>query len=396
MAFGKKNKDNAPDVERKEEEQFVDLLFDLESGELSINDEEIAPVEEDEESDVAGEATANSPEGTFVPVKGYSEETAPEETGEENVPEETPAETETVDESFRIGKPAARRVSLYAEETEDGGKEEMPTEWVGTESLGGETAPETAPDTEPAADSLPEEEQEPESEGLAADEAENEAEGAEEEPEGPLEKSPEAAEETRIDKVKAEKLEALIRKKSAGNADYAKGKLSGFIGVSKDESGAAAILGLPLKAWLFITLSVFTVDALLLNFLAYKVVYPIVEIVMKNAGIQALGESLSKEPLYTVLSYGVSFIFCGLLVFILSKLTEAIAGMVGSAKVVTIIRRTLIILAAVFAAIGIVVMIASKKGLFTLAAYRWFCPAFGYLGGFVFFAVSQLGKKKKG
>ena len=417
MAFGKKNNENAPDIEPKEDEQFVDLVFDLESGELSIQENEDAASEAIADADDADDAYTDAPEGTFVPVKGFGGETAAEtetlpETGEAGEADEEVAESEK--ETYAAEAPA-EAVEEPAAETEENTEAEEPYEArYGTEET---YEPETAYEVEDAgeteyAETAPASERHAslydEGDGSVSEDdlptewvgAEKRAEEAREsEPEGENEEENDdghsSVVETRVDKVKAEKLEDLIRKKTAGNSDYAKGKLSGFIGVYKNGEGANAIGGLSFKTWSFITLAVFVIDTVLLNFLAYKIVYPIVEIVMKNAGIQALGESLSKEPLYTAISYAISFIFCGLIVLILCKLTEAINGMLGSTKISSIITKTLLCLMAVFTVIGLIVMIVSKKGLLTLTAYRWFSPALSYAGGLVFFLVAGLGKKNK-
>ncbi|MBO4261294.1 MAG: hypothetical protein J5921_01595 [Clostridia bacterium] len=417
MAFGKKNNENAPDIEPKEDEQFVDLVFDLESGELSIQENEDAASEAIADADDADDAYTDAPEGTFVPVKGFGGETAAEtetlpETGEAGEADEEVAESEK--ETYAAEAPA-EAVEEPAAETEENTEAEEPYEArYGTEET---YEPETAYEVEDAgeteyAETAPASERHAslydEGDGSVSEDdlptewvgAEKRAEEAREsEPEGENEEENDdghsSVVETRVDKVKAEKLEDLIRKKTAGNSDYAKGKLSGFIGVYKNGEGANAIGGLSFKTWSFITLAVFVIDTVLLNFLAYKIVYPIVEIVMKNAGIQALGESLSKEPLYTAISYAISFIFCGLIVLILCKLTEAIIGMLGSTKISSIITKTLLCLMAVFTVIGLIVMIVSKKGLLTLTAYRWFSPALSYAGGLVFFLVAGLGKKNK-
>ena len=431
MAFGKKNKENAPDIEPKEDEQFVDLVFDLESGELSIQENEDAASEAIADADDADDAYTDAPEGTFVPVKGFGGETAAEtealpERGETDEADEEVAEPE---EETYVAEAPAEAVEEPAAETEETAETEKPHEEPYEASYEAETAdearygteetyePETAYEVEDAgeteyAEAVPASERHAslydEGDGSVSEDdlptewvdAEKRAEEAREsEPEGENEEENDdghsSVVETRVDKVKAEKLEDLIRKKTAGNSDYAKGKLSGFIGVYKNGEGANAIGGLSFKTWSFITLAVFVIDTVLLNFLAYKIVYPIVEIVMKNAGIQALGESLSKEPLYTAISYAISFIFCGLIVLILCKLTEAIIGMLGSTKISSIITKTLLCLMAVFTVIGLIVMIVSKKGLLTLTAYRWFSPALSYAGGLVFFLVAGLGKKNK-
>jgi len=414
MAFGKKNKENAPDIEPKEDEQFVDLVFDLESGELSIQENEDAASEAIADADDADDAYTDAPEGIFVPVKGFGGETAAEtealpersETDEAGEADEEVAEPE--EETYTAEAPA-EAVEEPAAETEETAETEKPYEETyepetayEVEDAGETEYAEAAPASERHAslydegdgsvseDDLPTEWVGAEKHAEEARESEPEGENEEENDDGHS-----SVVETRVDKVKAEKLEDLIRKKTAGNSDYAKGKLSGFIGVYKNGEGANAIGGLSFKTWSFITLAVFVIDTVLLNFLAYKIVYPIVEIVMKNAGIQALGESLSKEPLYTAISYAISFIFCGLIVLILCKLTEAIIGMLGSTKISSIITKTLLCLMAVFTVIGLIVMIVSKKGLLTLTAYRWFSPALSYAGGLVFFLVAGLGKKNK-
>ncbi len=201
----------------------------------------------------------------------------------------------------------------------------------------------------------------------------------------------------RNDKVKAEKLEDLVRKKNQSAPDQASKKLSGLLGVNKNGSTEDdKIAGMNFNAWIIIVIAVFLIDTVLLNFIFYKAVYPAVEGIMKAAGSESLKLTASgAETLYTIISYAIAFIICGLIELIICKFAETLLGQLGMKRSASFITKTLLILMFLFVITGLIVMIVDHAGPLTMTAYRWICPFLGYAGGLVFYIFSNIGKKKK-
>lgn len=467
MAFGKKNKDiPIENNARDDDDQLLDLVFDMDSGEMSFKGEEGTNIDTAKTEEAAGTDAVEIPAEETVPeensaveaeggededMTGGTETTETEEPAEateaeaeasEAKPEEPEADvTEPDTEPSEVEAAAEADETAGAEdeekpEAEDAGAEGNETvtadqdidheqESAGAEEAGTEERARDVKYVIETADDLGAEDGDFKAYGYAwakragnlfAEEesvTENEvpfawvgvantpAEGASEE-EKPEEKTeetprPQNREKGRADKVKAEKLDDLINEKSTKGADYATDKLRGILGISKSgETEYDKIAGMKLSTWVIIVLTVFFVDTILVNFVAYKAVYPLVQAVMKAIGVEALkkGEAYT-ETLNTIISYAISFVLCGLLVLILCKFTEMLLEQLGRKNSNTLITKTLLVMMLIFMVIGLFAMIIAQKGPLTLTAYRWFCPFLGYAGGLVFFLLSQIGKNSK-
>ncbi len=467
MAFGKKNKDiPIENNARDDDDQLLDLVFDMDSGEMSFKGEEGTNIDTAKTEEAAGTDAVEIPAEETVPEENSDVEadggededmTGGTETTETKEPAEaTEAETETTetepetteaDVTEPDTEPSEVEAAAEADETagaedeekpeaEDAGAEGNETvtadqdidheqESAGAEEAGTEERArdvkyviETADDlgaedgdfkaygyawAKRAGNLFTEEESVTENEvpfawvGVANTPAEGAPE--EEKPEEKTEETPrpQNREKGRADKVKAEKLDDLINEKSTKGADYATDKLRGILGISKSgETEYDKIAGMKLSTWVIIVLTVFFVDTILVNFVAYKAVYPLVQAVMKAIGVEALkkGEAYT-ETLNTIISYAISFVLCGLLVLILCKFTEMLLEQLGRKNSNTLITKTLLVMMLIFMVIGLLAMIIAQKGPLTLTAYRWFCPFLGYAGGLVFFLLSQIGKNSK-
>ena len=485
MAFGKKNKDiPIENNARDDDDQLLDLVFDMDSGEMSFKGEEGTNIDTAKTEEAAGTDAVEIPAEETVPEENSAVEAeggegedvtgGTETTETEEPPEATEAETEATE-----AEPETREAEAEASEAKPEEPEADVTE-ADTETSEVEAAAETdetagaedeeKPEAEDAGAATGAEGNETvtadqdidhEQESAGAEEAgteerardvkyvietaddlgaedgdfkaygyawakragnlfaeeesvtENEvpfawvgvantpAEGASEE-EKPEEKTeetprPQNREKGRADKVKAEKLDDLINEKSTKGADYATDKLRGILGISKSgETEYDKIAGMKLSTWVIIVLTVFFVDTILVNFVAYKAIYPLVQAVMKAIGVEALKKGAAyTETLNTIISYAISFVFCGLLVLILCKFTEMLLEQLGRKNSNTLITKTLLVMMLIFMVIGLLAMIIAQKGPLTLTAYRWFCPFLGYAGGLVFFLLSQIGKNSK-
>ena len=471
MAFGKKNKDiPIENNARDDDDQLLDLVFDMDSGEMSFKGEEGTNIDTAKSEEAAGTDAVEIPAEETVPeensaveaesgegedVTGGTETTETEEPAEateaeteatEAEPETTEAEAEASEADVTEPDTEPSEVEAAAEADEEKTEAEDAGEAAGAEgnetvtadqdidheqeSAGAEEAgtEERARDIKyviETADDLGAEDGDFKAYGYAwakragnlfAEEesvTENEvpfawvgvantpAEGApeEEKPEEKTEETPgpQNREKGRADKVKAEKLDDLINEKSTKGADYATDKLRGILGISKSgETEYDKIAGMKLSTWVIIVLTVFFVDTILVNFVAYKAIYPLVQAVMKAIGVEALKKGAAyTETLNTIISYAISFVFCGLLVLILCKFTEMLLEQLGRKNSNTLITKTLLVMMLIFMVIGLLAMIIAQKGPLTLTAYRWFCPFLGYAGGLVFFLLSQIGKNSK-
>ncbi|MBP5664915.1 MAG: hypothetical protein J6X87_01425 [Clostridia bacterium] len=195
------------------------------------------------------------------------------------------------------------------------------------------------------------------------------------------------------DSVRAEKIKDLAEN-GDGKKDNVATKLRGILGLSGTEGGGKTLLGMNYAMWSMIILLVFVFDAVLMNFVLHKVIYPIVSNVMTASGAASLKLD-SYETLYTGISYGIAFLIGGLVLFLIAKIAQMLMEEVETSNPGNLIKIVLFGLMIIFGIGGLIAMLVTHKGLFSLAAYRWICPFMGYAGGLLFFLFSEIGKKKK-
>ncbi|MBP1587042.1 MAG: hypothetical protein ILO53_01405 [Clostridia bacterium] len=205
----------------------------------------------------------------------------------------------------------------------------------------------------------------------------------------------EAQNEPAANDVKTSKLAELATEMDETREESGSGeKLRNILGLSMpDSNGTRTIGGITHGMWAIIILLVFLADVILLNFVVYKLVYPAVSAVMTETGAASLKLD-SYETLYTGISYGIAFLAGGLIVFLISKIAQILMEEVGTENPGTVIKAALLVAVAVFAVGGIIAMLITRQGLFTVAIYRWISPMAAYAGGVLFFAVSGIGGRK--
>lgn len=196
------------------------------------------------------------------------------------------------------------------------------------------------------------------------------------------------------DTVRSDKIKNLAGDPDMNRNDNVASKLRGILGLSGTEGGGKTLLGMNYAMWSMIILLVFVFDAVLMNFVLHKVIYPIVSNVMTASGAASLKLD-SYETLYTGISYGIAFLVGGLVLFLISKIAQMLMEEVETANPGNLIKFVLFGLMIIFGIGGLIAMLVTHKGLFSLAAYRWLCPFMGYAGGLLFFLFSEIGKKKK-
>ena len=202
--------------------------------------------------------------------------------------------------------------------------------------------------------------------------------------------------ETGADTVDASKLNVLATEMEETREDPGSvSKLRNILGLSMpDSNGGKTIGGITHGMWAIIILLVFVVDVILLNFVISKLIYPAVSSVMKETGAASL-KLATYETLYTGISYGVAFLIGGLVVFLIAKIAQILMEEVGAENPGTVIKATLLAAIAFFTIGGIIAMLATRKGLFTVTVYYWIAPMAAYAGGLIFFAVSGIGRKRR-
>ena len=196
------------------------------------------------------------------------------------------------------------------------------------------------------------------------------------------------------DTVRSDKIKNLAGDPDMNRNDNVASKLRGILGLSGTEGGGKTLLGMNYAMWSMIILLVFVFDAVLMNFVLHKVIYPIVSNVMTASGAASL-QLDSYETLYTGISYGIAFLVGGLVLFLISKIAQMLMEEVETSNPGNLIKFVLFGLMIIFGIGGLIAMLVTHKGLFSLAAYRWLCPFMGYAGGLLFFLFSEIGKKKK-
>lgn len=444
MAFGKKNTESpVPDFPEEDEDLF-DLIVELEDGETGgadeettespaeaevteeeINEEETAPEEgeipEAETPEYEPELDADPGEeendGLYFgdPEDGEPEEDAAEDVPEEAVePEETlPEETvdaEEADEEAGYTEEAEYTEEMVVFEEEGESEEEVPEYFKYEEEETGADIDPNFFDEPPVYDkpreetarSLFNESYDAVSETdmdypwdargelriTSDDDDFEDADGTQNQRNG--------KEIPETDKVKAEKLEDLMHQRGTRRADYAAEKLSGLLGITKEsDTKYDSIAGMKLSVWAMIVLAVYFIDVVLLNVIVYKAIYRLVEGIMKVVGSESLKlDTAGSQTLYTIISCAIAFIFGGLLILALGKVTEALLKQLGTKNSSALISKSLLALMVLFVFIGLIVMIATRSGPLSLVAYRWIGPFLAYAGGLVFFTLSNIGKNK--
>ncbi|MCR5693845.1 MAG: hypothetical protein K6G89_02600 [Clostridia bacterium] len=417
MAFGKKNKRaNESDNTQPDDDQFFDLVFDVKSGAMSLVDEQdndaVESVSADELPENADKSETEVPDEAETKTdEEPAGEAETEEAGTEDDPDANAVLDEVIDpnEFEEPEQPAAEDDGGEASEADDeDASEDIVVNGEAADTEGSEPVTEEVGNDEEYEEAASvetrrrsggiygEDDGSVEEENYDLSKADQGGEDTEKAVKTPEKKEEAKPAQKKNDKVKSEKLDDLVNEKTAGGSDYAADKLIGLLGVSRSSNTSYdTIAGLKLSVWGIIVLAIFLVDTVLFNFVAYKLVYPLVDAVMKMVGVEGLRlDRTGTENLYTIISYAVAFIFCGLVVMVICKLAEILMNQLGMKNSSSLVTRTLLVLMIVFVIIGLIVMIVNHAGLLTLVAYRWICPFLGYAGGLVFFLFTLIGRKK--
>ena len=164
-----------------------------------------------------------------------------------------------------------------------------------------------------------------------------------------------------------------------------------FVNVlADDEKKSVAVLGLPRKPLCLITVVIFAIDMLLMNSASYKVVYMLMEKLLRSNGVEALrltDEAFSR--IFVGVSYVASFLVGGLAVLITAKLAEYIIKGLEFKNGRTLTLGITAVFGIVFL-IGAAVAALISGEVLSTEVYRWAGPLMTYVGGIMFMVISGL------
>ncbi len=196
------------------------------------------------------------------------------------------------------------------------------------------------------------------------------------------EKAPEARENEKEAPSALEKLKQSIEKVNDRNRWK-----------DNDPNGKAdtkTVLGIDYKVWAIIISAMFTLDAILANVVCHWGVYYIVDKLLKLSGVAALKlETESYQSFSVVISYVVTFILGGFLMFLLMNVTKRLLSSVEFRGGTALVKVVVTILLVIFL-IGTLVSVASGHAFSSLNCYRFASPLFMYIGALLFYALSNI------
>lgn len=157
-----------------------------------------------------------------------------------------------------------------------------------------------------------------------------------------------------------------------------------------DNKKVKKILGLSHNQLTVIIGAIFTIDALLMNFVVYWGIYYLVDRLLKLSGIAALHMQQSSYEVYSLtISYICSFILGGFALFVLMFFTKQLMKEVNTGDTNRFIQTVVIVALCLFLFISLIVFLVTKSVL-TFTFYRVGSPLCMYLGASVIYALSKI------
>lgn len=150
------------------------------------------------------------------------------------------------------------------------------------------------------------------------------------------------------------------------------------------------VLGIPVNFLGIGIAGLFLLDMILLNFASYKIVYPLIERILKSNGVEALrlsGESFSK--MFVGISYAASFLLGGLVVLLMARIAERLIRELSFPESSALISGIVGAMTFIFL-IGAIVAVAITGNVLAVSVYRWAGPFFTYAGGLLFLMLSRI------
>jgi len=157
-----------------------------------------------------------------------------------------------------------------------------------------------------------------------------------------------------------------------------------------DEKKSVAVLGLPRKPICLATVILFALDMLLINTASYKVVYMLMEKLLRSNGVEALRLSdAAFSRIFVGVSYVASFLLGGVAVLITAKLAEYIIKGLDFKNGRTLTLGITAVFGIIFL-IGAAIAALVTGEVLSLEVYRWAGPLMTYVGGIMFLVISSL------
>ena len=149
-------------------------------------------------------------------------------------------------------------------------------------------------------------------------------------------------------------------------------------------------LGIPVNFLGIGIVVLFLLDMIALNMASYKIIYLMIERILKSNGVEALrlsGEAFSK--MFVGISYVASFLIGGLVVLFMARIAERLIRELSFRESSALITGIVGVLSFVFL-IGAIVAAAVSGNLLNIGVYRWAGPFLTYVGGLLFLMLSKI------
>lgn len=149
-------------------------------------------------------------------------------------------------------------------------------------------------------------------------------------------------------------------------------------------------LGVPVNFLGIGIVVLFLIDMIALNMASYKIIYWMIERILKSNGVEALrlsGDAFSR--MFVGISYVASFLIGGLVVLFMARVAERLIRELSFSESASLIMGIVGVLAFVFL-IGAIVSAAVSGNLLSVSVYRWGGPLLTYAGGLLFLMLSRI------